>query len=113
MNTYYIITFIFCLGFCSLALAFFGVGSLPKRYGEIRVEYFEQAIQAAATAAAKEGTTVDKSRVRTYAFYRIGYVAKILFPTGMPYFIVAPYAILETSERNLKQHLVVFHTFSY
>jgi hypothetical protein len=52
-------------GFCTLALAFFGVGSLPKRYGEIRVEYFERAIDTAAETVKRQtkATILDKERV--------------------------------------------------
>lgn len=47
-------------GFASLALAFFGVDDLPKRYKEIRVEYFEDAIEAAILAGQGH---IDQKRV--------------------------------------------------
>ncbi|XP_059092453.1 acyl-coenzyme A thioesterase 6-like isoform X4 [Tigriopus californicus] len=47
-------------GFASMAVAFFGVDDLPRRYKDIRVEYFEEAIEAAVLAGQGQ---IDRERV--------------------------------------------------
>ncbi len=48
----------FCTGFVTLALAYFGVDDLPKRYNKVEIEYFEEALDLVA-----ERDDVDGDRI--------------------------------------------------